>query len=107
MSMSKILKIMEFVLLNPEQYNEVYIKKKFKEKDYNLFSQFCIGGPTDMQLAHYIGPDKLKLTQNGVREYHRLESEQAQRWFNKMMFIVTFILAFTAVLNFLKFIGYI
>ena len=30
----------------------------------------------DIQLVHYIGPDKLKLTQKGVKEYHRLVSEQ-------------------------------
>ncbi|NOQ55767.1 MAG: hypothetical protein GQ477_03085 [Nanohaloarchaea archaeon] len=107
MSMKKILKMMEFALFNPEKYDEAHIKKKFKEKNYNLFSLFCLGGPPEMQLAHYIGPDKLKLTQKGVREYHRLESKQSQRRFNSLMLIATSILAFIAILNLLKLIEYI
>jgi len=106
MSISKILKIMEFVLLNPEKYDEAYVKNKFGEKKYNLFSEFCVGGSQDMSLAHYIGPDKLKLTQRGVREYHKMVSEQTQKRFNLLMLIATSILAISAVLSLLKSVGF-
>ena len=87
---------MKFALLNPEKYEEEYVIKKFGEKNYELFSQFCIGGPPNIQLAHYIGPGKLKLTQIGVREYHKLQSEYFQKRFNLLMLIATIILALSS-----------
>ena len=97
MTISKILKIMEFAFLNPERYNEEYVKQRFGEADYELFSQFCLGGPPDMQLAHYIGKGALKLTQRGVREYHALQSQQTQQYFNRLMLIATITLALSSV----------
>ena len=98
MSLRKILKIMKYALLNPEKYDEDYIKKKFKEKAYLHFSQFCLGGPSDKALAHYIGTGKLKLTQNGVREYHRLQAEYDQRKFNLLVMIATIVIALSSLI---------
>ena len=96
MTLSKILKILKFALLNPEKYDENYIRKKFRKKDYEIFSQFCLGGKEDETLAKYIGPDKLKLTQKGVREYHKLQSEQSQKIFNLLMLTATIVLAISS-----------
>ena len=95
--MSKILKIMKFALLHPEQYNEEHIKKVFGEKDYLLFSQFCLGGT--YPLAQYIGDGKIKLTQEGVREYHKLQAEHLQWRFNLIMIIATTVLAIASSIN--------
>ena len=94
--MQKILRIMKFALLHPEQYTEDYVRKKFGEKDYDLFSQFCIP-----ELAHYIDviDQKLKLTQDGVREYHRLQSESLQKRFTILMIIITATLAIASIFN--------
>ena len=95
--MNGILKIMRFAFFHPEQYDEEHIKKVFSEKDYLGFSQFCLGGT--VPLAHYIGGEKLKLTQEGVREYHRLESDILQKKFNLLMIIVTIVLAIASIVN--------
>ena len=61
MALSKILKMRGFVFLNPEKYTEEQVKEKFGEKNYEMFSQFCLGGSAEMQLAGLSG-NKLQLT---------------------------------------------
>jgi hypothetical protein len=99
MNISKIIKIMEFAFLNPEKYEEEFVRKKFGEKAYNQFSQFCMGGTEP--LARYMVDEKLKLTQKGVREYHKLKSEKSQKEFNRIIAFTAAILALIGIYDFL------
>ena len=95
-----LLKNMEYVFLHPEdeKNTEGYMRKKFG-KHYLIFSEFCLGG--GIPYAHYIGQGRLKLTQEGVREYHRLKRDFDQRIFNLIVTIATVIVAIFSTLNFL------
>ena len=95
--MKDILKVMEFAFFNPEQYKEDYVRSKFGDKKYNKFSQFCLGGTTTY--AHFIGDGKLKLTQEGVREYHKLKNYELQTAFNFWLVIFTAIMAVATLLG--------
>lgn len=88
---------MKFVYEYPEQFNAPFITDKFN--NYDKFSQFCLGGKNP--LAHYLD-GKLKLTQEGVRELHRIKSERLQRTFNVILLIATICIAVSSVIQIMR-----
>lgn len=76
--MKGFFKIMEIIYKNPDRHNGQFFKKKFGAKTYDDFSQFAIDGTPAYVTVH--GPQRnLKLTGEGVREYHRLVSHESER----------------------------
>ena len=69
--MKDIVKIMEFVFQNPDTCSPDELKKMFGEESYSRFLRFA-SHPS----RPYIKGQKLNLTSEGVREYHRLISQQ-------------------------------
>jgi hypothetical protein len=71
-------RIMELIYKNPDRHNGQFFKKKFGAKTYDDFAQFAIEGTPAYVTSH--GPQRtLKLTGEGVREYHRLVSHESER----------------------------
>lgn len=76
--MKGFFKIMEILYKNPDRHDGQFFKKKFGAKLYDDFTQFAIDGTPAYVTTH--GPQrKLKLTAEGIREYHRLVSNEAER----------------------------
>ncbi len=94
MSLSKIMRVMEFVHDHPEQHKEHDLLKRFTHKEYDAFSRFCFGGPIPFAESH---PHGIRLTSYGVREYHQLMMLVQQQKFNRRMLIATGILALAAI----------
>lgn len=86
--MKKILRVMKYLYENPEGVEESKLKEKFSY--YDDFSRFCMGGEA---YAQQFAGDKIRLTQLGVREYHRILAERKQQLFNFLMIVVTLLMA--------------
>lgn len=88
--MKTILKIMELI---HEKYEveEKDLIDKFGENNYRKFSQFCFGG--NHPFAKEFG-GVVNLTQDGVREYHKLKFEKQQETYKIITIVITAILAY-------------
>jgi hypothetical protein len=100
------LKIMNYIYLNPEskESSENNLINKFGKQNWKLFQQFAIGGSN--ALVHEIkGPkDEIgfKLTQEGVREFHRLSQQRNNMIIQILMVLVAFFSGITTLISVLK-----
>lgn len=82
--MKDIKKIMEAVYLEPERYTESELKDSFGESAVNKFVQFSLRGNPKYAEKNE-NTVKIRLTSEGVRAYHRMETDQQMLEMNERM----------------------
>lgn len=93
----KVIEVVEFINENYEkpEASEEKLKKRFGDSIYKQFSEYCLGGA--IPYACNIGGKYIKLTQEGVRELHRLKERQIQLSINKNQMLFNVLLFFTSI----------
>jgi len=91
---------MKEIYYHPEEYTKEDLENKFGKERFLLFSQLCLGGKEPYASTLHNGT--IKLTQEGVREYHRIKMEIYQLIFT---FLVTLFIGIQVILLLIQYIN--
>lgn len=92
---------MEFISENDDQslINEQYLKKRFGEREYIEFSNYCFRPNLPFVNVNKKGKNGLCLTHAGFDELHKLKEEESRKSQQWLIIIFTFILTISTVVQ--------